>query len=324
MSIKVDCTACSDLQENNANVIVNGIGTKECTNLKNNEGMSGKGNDCDELEDLNDCLVGNMDAELEAYDICDWKEFMHKFIPNVFTVLKGIICAICGIWTNIDKIWCWLDNITKQKTITLSAYDDDGNPINGFRHAHGVDQATSGIDPVPLRISLLGNVARITGTLDFTVDGGTMPNSYWNGTSGASARHWKDFSASDSNITTTYGRESDDGVCPSGGLFVYEYQVKKCDFEFKKLFNTWLFANAADMQFQVMVYEKGDKYPYDCGWDANGNGQTYNPSDDDMVLIQVRLVNVRTWGIVKSHSKGNVTVAGITGALLCPNDFECE
>lgn len=312
MAIKVDCTACGELQEKNANVIVNGIGTKECNNLKNDEGMSGKGTDCEELEDLNDCLVGNMDAELEAYDICDWKEYMHKFVPNVWTVLKGIICSICGLWTNVHKIWCWLDNITKEKNISLRAYDDKGNPINGFRIAHGVSQGTTE-HSVALSMQLWGNILRATGTVAFS---GNMPSSY----SHAETVSWEDYLEGRKEITTQGGYSSNSGIAPNGGLLLYEYEIKKCDFEFRNAMNGWLFGNYADMQAQLLVITKGEKYPYDYGWGPNQSLQTYNPSDNDMMLIQVRLYQSHS-----PHIRGmSCTLAGVTGALLCTDEFDCD
>lgn len=102
-----NCSACEDLRQTDPNLIVNGFTDTECASLKNDTGLvpSSGHNDCTDLENLNDCLVGNMQAEVEAYDVCDWKAFMKKFIPNVWTTLKGIICAICGIWTNIHNLW---------------------------------------------------------------------------------------------------------------------------------------------------------------------------------------------------------------------------
>lgn len=117
-----NCKACDDLRTNAPNVLVNGVDATACNSLKNNTGFNPatSTDDCADLEDANDCLVGMMEEELDAYDVCDWKEYMAKFIPNVYTVLKGIICAICGLWTNISKIWCWLNNITKAQDFAVT------------------------------------------------------------------------------------------------------------------------------------------------------------------------------------------------------------
>lgn len=105
-----NCSACDELRQIDPNLIVNGLGDTECASLQNNTGLvpSSGNDDCEDLNNLNDCLVGNMASEVDAYDVCDWKTFMKKFIPNVWTTFKAIICAICGLWTKVD---CNTDSI---------------------------------------------------------------------------------------------------------------------------------------------------------------------------------------------------------------------
>jgi len=96
--------------------------------MKNDTGLvaSSGHNDCEDLTDMNDCLIGNEDAELEKYDTCDWKKFMHRFIPNLWTLQSAIICAICGIWTNIHNLWRYAKSyrLTKEgNKIKLTAED---------------------------------------------------------------------------------------------------------------------------------------------------------------------------------------------------------
>lgn len=104
---ELNCSACEDLRQTSAEFIVNGLTDDMCTSLGNDTGLnpSDDHNDCTDLNNLNDCLVGNMATEIDAYDVCDWKTFMKKYIPNVWTVTHAIICAICGIWTNIHSLW---------------------------------------------------------------------------------------------------------------------------------------------------------------------------------------------------------------------------
>lgn len=122
---KPNCSACDELRENSPNLIVNGLGDTECTSLANNTGLnpSSGNDDCDDLHNLNDCLIGNMEQEIDAYDVCDWKEFMRKFIENAWTVFKGIICAVCGLWTNIA-------NLLKEINALKSKITDLCNLIN--------------------------------------------------------------------------------------------------------------------------------------------------------------------------------------------------
>ncbi len=101
----IDCGACNDLREYAPHFVQNGITSTECNSLKNDTGLNPSlttlHTDCDDLNDVNDCLVGRMDGDLEAYETCDWKKFMHKFIPNVYETIKGIICALCGAWAKL-------------------------------------------------------------------------------------------------------------------------------------------------------------------------------------------------------------------------------
>lgn len=102
----LNCEACESIRQDDPNLIVNGFTDTECASLQNNTGLnpSSGNDDCEDLNNLNDCLVGNMETEVDAYDVCDWKTFMKKFIPNVWTVLKAMICAICGLWTQLTSI----------------------------------------------------------------------------------------------------------------------------------------------------------------------------------------------------------------------------
>lgn len=102
-----NCDACDQIRSTDPNLLVNGFTDTECTSLKNNTGLnpSSGHDDCDDLNNLNDCLVKSMDTEINSYNACSWKEFMKLFIGNLWTTLKAIICAVCGIWTNIKNIW---------------------------------------------------------------------------------------------------------------------------------------------------------------------------------------------------------------------------
>ena len=103
----LNCEACDELRQEDPSLILNGFSESECTSLMNDTGLvqSSGHNDCTDLNNMNDCMVGNMATEVSAHDVCDWKPFMKKFINNLWTVEKAIICAICGIWTNIHNLW---------------------------------------------------------------------------------------------------------------------------------------------------------------------------------------------------------------------------
>ena len=105
MALNIQCDSCENLRENNPDFILNGMNEKSCNNLSNNKGLSGKGDNCEDVHDMNDCLVGMMDKEVNAHEACDWKKFMHKFIPNLWSVLEAVICWLCGLQCQTDYLF---------------------------------------------------------------------------------------------------------------------------------------------------------------------------------------------------------------------------
>lgn len=121
MSTLPSCSSCDDLRTYAPDFVLNGFDDDNCTSMQNDTGLvpSNGHTDCEDLHDMNDCLVGNMASEVDAYDVCDWKKFAKQFIPNLWTVLKGIICAICGIWINIHELWNKLNLVSYVGILTL-------------------------------------------------------------------------------------------------------------------------------------------------------------------------------------------------------------
>lgn len=104
----IDCGACSDLKSLSPSFAANGVTTGICNSLKNDTGinpnLSVLHTDCQDLDLINDCLVGQMQDEVQKYEVCDWKKFMRRFIPNVRETIKSMICAICGLWTKVHDL----------------------------------------------------------------------------------------------------------------------------------------------------------------------------------------------------------------------------
>lgn len=104
----INCNACNELKSTSPNFAQNGITNTECTSLAADTGLNPslnpKHNDAEDLHDMNDCLIGRPANELEDFDVCDWQDFMAKFIPNLYEMIKGIICALGGIWTYIHNL----------------------------------------------------------------------------------------------------------------------------------------------------------------------------------------------------------------------------
>lgn len=123
---ELNCEACEEIKSEVPELIVNGFDDTMCTSLKNDTGLksSSGNNDCTDLDNLNDCLIGNMETEIDDYDSCTWKDFMKKYISNAWTVFKSIICAICGLWTNVHNLWTTIRSLCisrSGRTISLTS-----------------------------------------------------------------------------------------------------------------------------------------------------------------------------------------------------------
>lgn len=133
-----NCSACNDLREYAPSFVLNGTTDAVCNNLGDNKGLSAAKNhtDCDDLHDVNDCLIGNMDDELDGFEVCEWQEFMHQLIPNMYETYKAMICSDCGQWDEIDDIREALCKLTQQPMkelhMTQTAKVGD-NPVQTIR-----------------------------------------------------------------------------------------------------------------------------------------------------------------------------------------------
>lgn len=121
---KPSCDACSNLREYNANFIMNGVTDDIAASLANNTGLNAcltdLHTDCEDLNDVNDCLIGHMDDDVDNYEVCDWKSLAHNFFPNLYETLKAMIASICGLWTNMSDI---LEKISKINTYICNGID---------------------------------------------------------------------------------------------------------------------------------------------------------------------------------------------------------
>ncbi|PZL69934.1 hypothetical protein CI088_16940 [Enterococcus plantarum] len=110
------CAACDNLKEYAANFIINGITEKECNSLKKDTGLNPNldvlHTNCEDLNDLNDCLIGALKDTLADQNVCDWKAFMDQLMTNLQLMNKAMVCSDCGQWlktheleTSINKLW---------------------------------------------------------------------------------------------------------------------------------------------------------------------------------------------------------------------------
>lgn len=112
---EISCSACTDLMEYAPIFAQNGVTTEVAASLKNNTGFNPAltvlHDNCSDLNDANDCLIGRLGDEIKAYDVCDWKKFMGKFVPNLYEMLKADIASGCGAWSKIERLCSSVDGI---------------------------------------------------------------------------------------------------------------------------------------------------------------------------------------------------------------------
>ena len=117
----IKCNACEELRTKAPEFATNGVTDAVCLSLKNNTGFStsNDNDDCEDLNNANDCLVGAMENEVRSYQMCDWRAFMMKFISNLHSVLKAMICAICGLFTKVEKAQCEINYLFNGATFAI-------------------------------------------------------------------------------------------------------------------------------------------------------------------------------------------------------------
>lgn len=225
-----NCSACEDLRQDAPSLIVNGIDDTMVTSLMNNTGLNpSSGNkDCEDLNNMNDCLVGNMESEVELYEVCDWKTFMKSFIPNVWTTLKGIISAVCGLWTKVERHECILDNITATQSFAVG--EDNIKWFNGVT-------INDDDNPELARPRLSGNAycGYMTGSIVFP-----------------------------SNFATNFPSAS----ISTHGILLYEYRIKLSDFNLRRIYpgNLQEAVNGSGIHAHVHVfYSNSSTNPYGTG-----------------------------------------------------------
>lgn len=293
MASNYKCEACDALREDAPSLICNGFDDDMCVSLQNDTGLNpSSGNtDCEDLNNLNDCLIGNQEQEVDLYEVCDWKAYMKQFIPNLWTTLKAIICAICGLWTNIHNLWNKIDDIADESTridcIIRALSSAKTFNIDGTQEAQlgqGVSWRTSG-DHVAYP-SIVGNafVLRVNGSLHFT------------------GSKWLNFT----------------GNTDDGNWLVYRYKLNKAKYGLITAWSAPIMANnAGNILGYAQVYGAGEKTPGYWGWDDT-NGAVTVP--DGYIYIDIRVSNIVTWGI--TGNEGNVTLTGVIPCLT-DNTSKC-
>lgn len=97
-----DVNACEELCEIAPEFAESGVTDAICASLQANTGLNPfapvLSNNITDLPIAIDCLIGRLDDEVDCYDTCDWKAFMHNMIPRFYTMMKAFVCAETGLW----------------------------------------------------------------------------------------------------------------------------------------------------------------------------------------------------------------------------------
>lgn len=319
-----NCSACDDLRQDAPNFMLNGLGDTECTSLQNNTGLnpSSGNDDCTDLHNMNDCLVGNMDAEIDAYEVCDWKTYMHKFVPNVWTTLKGIICAICGLWKRVEKHDCQLSSLYNGKSWTIGesttgdTYAVAGKGVS-FLKASGSDQHT-----VDLRLQYIaGGLARGVGSFKFHRSNFTDLAAVGNYDNGETMTVSKNRSGN--------SRWGDDPAEVQGGELICEFRLKRSAIPQIRSFFSGFGQETGGGSYHVrfIAFTEGSYAWGQHGW-CNEDDGTPTKSEYDAghlvpsgwVYAQLRLTSAMQW----STSEGQQYSPGyFFGIRMNADEIEC-
>lgn len=304
-----NCAACSDLQDYAPEFVLNGVTDTVCTSLKNDTGFNPNNSrdDCTDLSDASDCLVGNMDDEIEAYDVCDWKTYMHNFVPNVYNMFKAFSCAVCGLWTNIHSLWtqtnantCAITYLYNGKSFSIGEDPTAGSYVVAGKGVSFLEVSSGNLSSDISMRYIAGGLIIGSGSLtihasNFT-DAGSCYNFDDNGTEAL-----KSSSRKGNSLFSDPGT----GRFASGGELLYEIRIKKSQYpQIKSLF-PGLGHETNGGAYRVVIYVfDGDgvsdtepvKYAYGNHGTCNKNGTATHTGYDaghavpsGWVYVQVRV-----------------------------------
>ncbi len=117
MAVIVDkdvCASCETLEKYNYDFVQKGLTDDMVASLKKDKGLkeSNGWNNCQDLQDMNDCLIGGMVNDIPSFNSCDLDKALIESLNNIMQLLDAIIAGDCGQWENIWAIW---DEIAKIK-----------------------------------------------------------------------------------------------------------------------------------------------------------------------------------------------------------------
>lgn len=325
MAVKKSCEACRNLQEYAPEFVLNGVTENVENSLKNNTGFnpSSGHDDCQDLNDANDCLVGNMEDEVDAYEVCEWKEFMPDFIHNLWTVLKSIISAICGLWKHTEKNECTIKALTNGFTMHIGETPTGGSYVVAGK---GVSFLKDDDEGGTADISLLyigGGLARVQGTLRFSTEDFTDEASCYNydsnGTNPSTSKNRKGNAIWNNTAAVTVSGETYHPIkMLSETELIYEIRLKKSAFPGLRSLVSGIGAPTGGGNYQVnlVVYGAG----------SAAGGQHYHSSPthtvpEGWIYVQARMISI---GYLIANLNHHYSPRGFIGVRLNSSDLPCD
>lgn len=292
-----NCEACNELQEYAPDFVQNGVTKNVCTSLKNDTGLGTNSNhtDCDDLQDATDCLIGGMEDEIEAYDVCDWKDYLKRLMPNLYNLFSAIICTICGLWTNIKRLDCLVAYAMEGASFSFDEYTtSSGSYIVAGKGVSFANVSSSGTANDIAITYVAGGMAYITGSCLFYNSDFTDSKAVAN------------YDNSGVNPTTSASRKGNtrwdtQGTLGTGGELVYELRLKKSEYpQIARFWSGIASASAGGVFDGMFVYrDEGQYAPGQRGWCdyTNGNPEGENSDRGHLVpsgymYLQMRLKNL--------------------------------
>ena len=296
----IDCNSCNELVDTSPDFVEKGVTTAICNSLKNDTGFNTRKShtDCEDLDTANDCLVGMMDKELEKYEPCDWKLFMHKFIPNIHQFLKAMICAICGLWTNVHALWEEVAELWRK----LNSIEDQSTRIDCIIN-NMTKQSGWNVGPENIRWAP-GVTARPGAETNPLL---AVPHMSGNGYCG--------YMTGSISISQTWIDAHPNSELNTRGALLYEYRIKLSDFKLKNIFafNLQETANGQCVHAHGYIFKAGDTTLGNNKDDTTGSSVV----PEGYIYIQVRMSSYESLG------NGNITLSGVMPVITDISKLDC-
>lgn len=312
------CDSCEELRQNAPNFIINGLGDDEVDNLKGNNGLAGNSTNCVDVNDMNDCFVGMMDKEVNQYETCDWKEFMKRFIPNIWTVLKGIISWLCGVQ-------CTVKTLANGLSLKISEDDDDASHIIAGKGISFLGTGSQSRESQVTFLYIAGGLVRVQGSLLFNRSSFTDAMACYNfDDDGDGTRK----SASRSGNTVWNNTTGTIQPMVGGGELLYEIRISKEQYpEIKNIYAGIGGPTGGGMyQINLTPFSEGEwAYGQHGNCDSETGVGSGGHSDGHQVppgwiYVQARMVNI---GYLNADGD-RYSPRGFMGIRLDLGDIECE